>query len=190
MGLIKNLYDKAKNPINKEQNINETSHTQTPPAQHYVRQFVNAPEYDSRTLGIDTNEDIERLKNFFRGRRLSPDGKKYVEIPGLQVIMNEAGSEYLFSNHAQMVSIANATTYFENINQVLDAAEEYADNILEIICAKYREWEIDKAFFDLIVDTLARLYYFFLLKCLKDKQRVHMHGGTTQPMPEPHVPTM
>lgn len=145
------------------------------------RQFANNIQYDSRTLGIDTNPDIEQLKNFFRGRRLSRDGKKYLPIPGGQQIMSEAGAEWLLSNHAIMTSISNATTFIKDPNQILSACEEYAGNILEILCVEYRHWKIDKAFFDMIIDTLTTSYQLFLQKALGDKQRQHMHGSRDTP---------
>ena len=154
---------------NNQQGINNNS---------YARQYVNNIQYDSRTLGIDVDSDIEYLKNFFRGRRLSKDGNRYIYFKGGQEIMTEAGAEFLLSNHRSMLSISNATTNISDENQIKAVCEEYGGNLTEELCDKHREWKIDKSFFDIVIDNLTNSYMFFLQKSLGDKQRKHMHGTT------------
>lgn len=185
MGIIQELFKQQKNTEQVQNNNLQTSYR--PENQSYIRQTLNVPQYDSRTLGIDIQADIEKFKNIFRGRRLDPEGKKYINFEGAQEILNEAGSEWLLSNHESMLSISNATTNIENNNQVLELCEEYADNLLEILLSMEKEWEINPAFFDMIIDTLVRNYQLFLLKSYKNEQR-RLMAGQPQQQPENVMP--
>jgi len=166
-----NKYDFAEKNI-KKYNAHET----------VDRQVSEVPIYDNVTLGINTEGDIEKLKNFFRGRRLSRDGERFERFEGADEVMNEAGAEYLLSNHQQIMSISNATSFFKDRDEVKPLVEEYAGNISELLCSKYREWAVKVEFFDMIIDNLANSYHLFLLKSVGDKQRSHMsHFKQSQP---------
>lgn len=161
---------------------------QQAPNQSYVRQYLNVPSYDSKTLGIDVTGEIEYIKNIFRGRRLDTKGKKFIPFDGAHIIMNEAGAEALLSFHAFILSISNATTNFRDHNHIRGLCEEYGGNILESLCTNYKVWEVDKSFFDYIIDTLCNHFEMFLLKSMNDGQRKYMHGMTEQPQQNPMMP--
>jgi hypothetical protein len=189
------MFDRLKNTYNKISNFDKQmiENSTNPPIQStrndtYYRQNISIPQYDSRTLGIDVAPDIEKLKNFFRGRRLDNEGKKFIKFDGAQEIINEAGSEWLLSHHESMLSISNATTNLKDNNVILELCEEYANNLNEIVCSKYREWGIDPAFFDIIIDSLARNYQLFLLKSLDNQQRKLMLGASERPEPQQQFP--
>jgi hypothetical protein len=181
-GAFNFLYNKAKK-INQAiepeepQPVKDRDHSS-------IRQTVSVPQYDSRTLGIDIQADIEKIKNFFRGRRLDAEGKKFVKFSSSQEIISEGGSEWLMSHHESIMNIANATTNFSDNNQILEMCEEYGDNLLEILLSMEKEWDINPAFFDMIIDTLVRNYQMFLLKSLNNLQRKLMMGANTQPQGE------
>jgi hypothetical protein len=181
---IKEIYGNAKNSTEPPLEVS----AQPKPEQSYVRHTVSIPQYDSRTLGIDIQGDIEKVKNVFRGRRLDAKGKKFIQYEGSIEIINEAGAEFLLSNHENMLSIANATTNIKDENFIRELCEEYADDLLEIILSMEEEWELNASFFDLIIDTLVRNYQLFLLKSLHNLQRKLMLGVSDSPQPQQQMP--
>lgn len=182
MNIFKDIFSKPKvspPPDERQRNTPLDNYTS-----QYNRQTIIPPQYDGRTLGIDIDDEVEKLKNFFRGRRLNAKGDKYVYFPGATKIVSEGGAEWLLSHHEIMLSLANATTNITENNLILALCEEYADNLLECVLGEEEEWEINAGFFDMIIDTLTRRYQLFLLKSLYDKQRKYMHGQHSEPVPE------
>lgn len=148
---------------------NGQQYVNLPPPNPYSVQ--TAVERDPRTIGIDINEEIERIKATWRGMRLSDDGENWIPIKDSIKMISESGAETLLGLHQQMMSIPHATTNLEDTD-IFMVCKVYGNNLNEQVCSMYRVWEIPKAFFDSIIDPLVNSLYMFLLKSKHDKQRM------------------
>ena len=182
---LRNLTPKKNNLQFEQQQQNLYYPTAAPQAVQY------SPDKDPRILGLDQDEDLEKIHATWRGMRLSDDGEKWVPVENAILMINETGANTLLGLHRQMVSISHATTSLsiEDINTI---CLKYGNNLTEQICAKHEDWEVEKCFFDAIIDPLVESLFMFLKKSENDKQRMWDNNGNKfsgNPQPIGAVPS-
>jgi len=170
------MYEFIKNIFPKEQAPQAEPPPLNMPNNPYSVQFP--VEKDPRTMGIDVQEEIEKIKATWRGMRLSDDGRTWVPIKNAKHMINEEGAETILGLYTNNMGIPNATTNLTE-EQICKTVINFGDNLNELICGNYREFEIPKIYFDFIIDQLTNNFYTFLLKSLHDKQRMWDNRGAS-----------
>jgi len=117
---------------------------------------------------MNLNPLLEELRLSFLGLKWNPIRKEYEEEG--KPIMNEDGFQRF---KAMFKTTLQRNTLLSNLslNDIHQMCVEFGENVVWLIAEKHREFEIDRADRDLIVDTLLRIFYMTLKRAERGLER-------------------
>ena len=139
----------------------------------YARSMMQQTDPSVLIYQLQTDDILEELEMNLKGFDYDANEGKY--IPKRDRIINNKGLSIIMTLLKMELNKTKILSYYED-EDVKIRCKEFEENLVDILKAKYKEWEIDINFLSSIRAMLGNAVYSAYMRALKGGERAFLKG--------------